>query len=145
MRVLTLTQPWATLICLGAKRIETRSWKSWYHGEILIHAAKSYPRWAKDCEKQEPFYSALRPNGCYSYPELACGHIIGAATVGDCIRTEALRNEISEQELAFGDFSDIRYGWMLSNPHFLPKPFFAKGMLGLWEFDPALLYEEHTV
>ena len=26
MRVLTLTQPWATLVAIGAKRIETRSW-----------------------------------------------------------------------------------------------------------------------
>jgi len=137
MRVLTLTQPWATLVCLGAKRIETRSWKSWYHGELLIHAAKSYPRWAKDVEKQEPFYSALRPHGCYSYPELGCGRIIGSVTVGECVRTEILRDDLPQlgPEVAFGDYSDNRYGWMLSNPRFLPKPILAKGALGLWEFD----------
>jgi len=59
MRVLSFTQPWATLVCLGTKQIETRSWKSWYYDEILIHASKSYPRWAKDCEKEEPFYWEL--------------------------------------------------------------------------------------
>jgi hypothetical protein len=132
------------LICLGAKRIETRSWKSWYHGEILIHAAKTYPRWARECEKQNAFYQALRPDGVYSNPKLMCGHIIGAVTVGDCIRTEALRDDISEEELLFGDFSDNRFGWLLTSPRFLPKPFFAKGALGLWEFDANLLYEEHT-
>ena len=137
MRVLTLTQPWASLVCIGAKKIETRSWKSWYHGEVLIHAAKSYPRWAKECENDEPFFSALRPKGVYCQPAIFCGHIIGAVTIGDCIRTEILRDDLPAlgPELAFGDYSDHRFGWLLSDPHFLPRPIFAKGALGLWEFD----------
>jgi hypothetical protein len=40
MKGLTLTQPWATLIAIGAKRIETRSWSTSYRGPIAIHAAK---------------------------------------------------------------------------------------------------------
>jgi hypothetical protein len=40
VKALTLTQPWATLIAVGAKRIETRSWATDYHGQIAIHAAK---------------------------------------------------------------------------------------------------------
>ena len=39
MKVLTLTQPWATLVAIGAKRIETRSWATKYRGPLLIHAA----------------------------------------------------------------------------------------------------------
>src|SRR5260370_42620635 len=30
-------QPWATLIALGAKRIETRSWSTPYRGPLAIH------------------------------------------------------------------------------------------------------------
>ncbi|MBK8211826.1 MAG: ASCH domain-containing protein [Rhodospirillales bacterium] len=37
-RVVTLTQPWATLVAIGAKRIETRSWETLYRGPLLIHA-----------------------------------------------------------------------------------------------------------
>ena len=39
MKVITLTQPWATLVAIGAKRIETRSWATKYRGPLLIHAA----------------------------------------------------------------------------------------------------------
>src|SRR6476620_4962366 len=40
MKALTLTQPWATLIASGAKRVETRSWGTSYRGPVAIHAAK---------------------------------------------------------------------------------------------------------
>ncbi len=142
MKVITLTQPWATLVCYGAKKIETRTWKSWWHGETLVHAAKSYPKWAKDLCDEEPFYSALRPHGIYSAPESVCGHIIGAVTIGDCIRTEALRDDLSADELEFGDYSDNRFGWLLTDPRFLPKPIFAKGALGIWEFDLDAVRQE---
>lgn len=38
MRVITLKQPWATLVAMGIKNIEFRSWKTNYRGKILIHA-----------------------------------------------------------------------------------------------------------
>jgi hypothetical protein len=40
MKILSLTQPWATLIALGAKQIESRSWRTSYTGPLAIHAAK---------------------------------------------------------------------------------------------------------
>lgn len=40
MRCISLHQPWASLIALGAKRIETRSWDTSYRGPLAIHAAK---------------------------------------------------------------------------------------------------------
>lgn len=49
-RALSLTQPWATLATLvvsGAKRVETRSWKTPYRGWLGIHAAKGFPAWAR--------------------------------------------------------------------------------------------------
>jgi len=45
---LTLTQPWATLGAIGAKKIETRGWRHSLSGTLAIHAAKSFPKWAKD-------------------------------------------------------------------------------------------------
>jgi hypothetical protein len=44
--VLTLHQPWATLIALGVKTIETRGQGTKVRGRIAIHAAKQSPgRW----------------------------------------------------------------------------------------------------
>jgi len=41
VKTLTLSQRWATLVALGAKRIETRSWRTSYRGPLAIHAATS--------------------------------------------------------------------------------------------------------
>lgn len=40
MKALTLTQPWASLVELGEKWIETRSWRTGHRGPIAIHAGK---------------------------------------------------------------------------------------------------------
>ncbi len=41
MKVLTLHQPWASLVALGVKTIETRSWSTKYRGPLAIHAGLS--------------------------------------------------------------------------------------------------------
>src|SRR5262245_33853273 len=44
MRALSLWQPWASAIALGAKRVETRDWSTRYRGPLAIHAAKRVVR-----------------------------------------------------------------------------------------------------
>ena len=39
MKVLSITEPYATLIKEKKKFIETRSWKTDYRGELYIHAS----------------------------------------------------------------------------------------------------------
>ena len=39
MKVLSLTEPYAALIKERKKKIETRSWKTSYRGELYIHAS----------------------------------------------------------------------------------------------------------
>lgn len=43
MKALTLWQPWASLVALGVKTIETRSWSTKYRGPLAIHAAARRP------------------------------------------------------------------------------------------------------
>lgn len=62
MKALTLYQPWATLVAIGAKRIETRSWKTDYRGPLAIHVSKRTPaefRKLYSFTAPEPFRSAL--------------------------------------------------------------------------------------
>ncbi len=49
MKVLTLKQPWATLVAEGIKKYEFRSWKTNYRGKILIHAGTGIDK--KELEK----------------------------------------------------------------------------------------------
>lgn len=43
MKAITLHQPWASLISIGVKTIETRSWATSYRGPIAIHAGVKQP------------------------------------------------------------------------------------------------------
>lgn len=46
VKAISLWQPWASLIALGPKTIETRSWATDYRGPLAIHAAKRQPEQA---------------------------------------------------------------------------------------------------
>jgi len=41
VRVLSLLQPWASLLVFGEKQVETRSWKTDYRGPVAIHASQN--------------------------------------------------------------------------------------------------------
>lgn len=41
MKVLTIKEPYASMILKGKKTIETRTWKTKYRGLVLLHASQS--------------------------------------------------------------------------------------------------------
>jgi hypothetical protein len=140
MKALTLTQPWATLVAIGAKRIETRSWKTSYRGELAIHAAKAFPKYARDFTLQPVCYEQMRRSARLEsrqkgWPAYPLGYVLATCRLQLCISTDALRY-VSELEHAFGDFSPGRFAWFLTDIKLLPKPIPAKGSLGLWEWNP---------
>lgn len=128
MKAISLTQPWATLVAIGAKKYETRSWSTNYRGPLAIHAAKGYPRSAQYlAQETQPFRDVLnRPN-----EELPRGAIIAIVELTGCIHTEDFWN-LTEQERAFGDYGPRRYAWQLTNVRELQYPVPCKGALGLW-------------
>ncbi len=51
MRVLTVQQPFATLIALGEKHVEYRSWPTSYREPLAIASSKAFPKDRReDCE-----------------------------------------------------------------------------------------------
>lgn len=79
MKALTIIQPWATLIASGHKMNETRSWKTNYRGEVLIHAGKNPKDYTSGCYIDDPdgrhFQEAgITPN---NFEDLPRGSIIG--------------------------------------------------------------------
>src|SRR5690348_15807140 len=61
MKGLPLRQPWAQLMAIGAKTIETRSWATGYRGLVAIHAAQKFTAEMRERIEGEPFRSALAP------------------------------------------------------------------------------------
>ena len=134
MKVLTLTQPWATLVAIGAKTMETRSWETMYRGPLLIHAAKGYPRDAKDFASASGVVAVTTMNPL-EYPT---GAILAKCELVRCIRTteefECSLAKDNEQEWMFGNFEPGRFAWKLQNIRKLAHPIPAKGALGLWNW-----------
>jgi activating signal cointegrator 1 len=91
MKALSLSQPWATFLAIGAKRIETRSWSTKFRGRFAIHAAKGFPGWAKDmCEFDPHFIRVLKAIGINTRKELEQlprGQIIGTGELVHCLST----------------------------------------------------------
>jgi len=131
---LSLTQPWASLVVCGAKRLETRSWRTTHRGHLFIHASKGFPRVARELCAQEPFKTALREQaGIHSFTELPLGALLGTVALLDCVPTTSDElDEISDAERAFGDYGEGRWAWFLDEPRALAQPVLMKGALSIW-------------
>lgn len=151
MKALTLTQPWATLIAVGSKRIETRSWGTNHRGRIAIHAAKGLApvggkRGLYELCREEPFCSAIseapfstREEGFDSARELPFGAVVATARLADvkridmALRAQVLSQTLTPHEIEFGDYSSGRYAWILEDVVALSMPVECKGALSLWD------------
>jgi activating signal cointegrator 1 len=156
VKCLTLTQPWATLVAIGAKSVETRSWNCHHIMKPLaIHAAKGFPGWAKQLCFTEPFVSALRDvpgweryGGEEIIKSLPLGVVLCVCRVFGTRTTDVVKSALAagnsewyrsvftRRELAFGDYSPGRWAWMLDHIEPLPVPIAAKGALGFTPSEP---------
>jgi len=130
MKVLTIKQPWASLIIEGYKKYEFRSWKTKYRGKILIHAGLSLE---KDMIKRFEEYNL-------NYIQ---GAIIGEAYITDCILVdEKFNNELREiNSVVYARSNHVeKYAWKLENVKKYDKPIYVKGKLGLWNHEVVKWY-----
>ena len=128
MKVITLKQPFATLVAEGLKEYEFRTWKTKYRGDILIHAGKGIDKEAmKRCENLK-----------LEYPQ---GKIIARATITDCIHVdEKLKQKLQEKNhlvyhgIINKDSSWNGYGFKLENIKKI-SPIEINGKLSLWDYE----------
>ena len=127
MKVITIKQPWATLIAKGYKEYEFRTWKTKYRGDILIHAGKGVDKKAMERFK-------------YLNLEYPVGKIIAQATITDCIYVDENfaqklyeKNPIVYQGLISRNNWD-GYGFKLENVKEV-NPIEVNGKLCLWDYN----------
>ena len=131
MKVLSIKEPYATLIKEKKKFIETRSWKTSYRGELYIHASCKK---IKTNDKLIIELLKLIPDIPLGY-----GNIICKCQLVDCIyMDQAFLNKIqnNKQEFLCGGFSLGRYAWILENIEPLDNPISIKGHLNIWNYEP---------
>jgi activating signal cointegrator 1 len=158
MKALTLTEPWASfwasLVRIGEKRIETRSWRTSYRGHLAIHAGKGFPRYAREFAQSRVVLDIIRPHFRDDLPYLKqfpLGSVIATCRLISCIPTREIRFgqvietdadsnnakpfEITPSEWAFGNYDPGRWAWLLADIKPLAQPISAKGSLSLWDWE----------
>ncbi len=105
--MLTVRQPWASLIVADIKDVENRTWRTHYRGRLLIHAGSNLDRAA--CKE-------------WHMPDWPKGQIIGCVTLVDCVRDY-------ESEFAMPD----HWHWVLDNAVQFTRTRAMAGKLGLWD------------
>lgn len=145
MKAITVWQPWASLLATGKKHNETRSWRTNYRGEILIHAAKKPYSQIEPIippEDRKLIREELRLGYIDWRKRVPTGVIIGKAVLVDCFQIdEAYRRKLQREnpaELAFGDYTIGRYAWVMADPVLFDEPIPAKGKQGLWNWEGEL-------
>ena len=147
MLAVSIWQPWASLIAIGVKRFETRSWPTRYRGPLLIHGSK---RW--DDEQSEIHANAVISidYACIVTREVLdafekkppLGAYLALVDLVECWPTFSPEDDsgrISELEREFGDWSHGRYAWQLENVIRFPHPIPGRGQQGLYVPGPDVL------
>ena len=152
MYAITLHQPWASLIALGIKTVETRSWPApalLVGQTIAIHAGKRVVRQPGENIEQE-----LRARlGEDWHGDLPAGRVVATAILAGMARVahinpltgHAVHDLSTETGCAvglgrtrsdpWGDFSPGRWLWLLAEVKPLPEPVPAVGHQSFWHWD----------
>jgi activating signal cointegrator 1 len=129
-RALSLLQPYATLLALGVKVHETRSWTTPYRGWLAIHASRRYT----GDQRADAHHVAvhLRP---HVPDDLPCGALVGVGRLVDVRPVE--RVHTTRLDRALGTYTAGRFAWRFADVQLI-DPLAASGSLGLWYLTPAL-------
>lgn len=147
IKVISLWQPWASLIALDLKEIETRSWHTGYKGPLYIHAAKKVVPFemlfgGMEQEQKESILEKIC-SAYGSYDNMPTGAIIAKTNLLDCFKIKENYHEtaileggikVIGSEYYFGDYTPGRYAWKLSNTKMI-EPIPARGQQGFWNFN----------
>ena len=127
MKVITIKQPWATLIAEGLKEYEFRTWNTKYRGDILIHAGKGIDKEAMERFKE---YNLEYPNGCI----IAKAKITDSIYVDDeFVKKVGPTNPLVYKSIIEKTTGD-EYGFKLENIEKI-EPIYINGKLSLWDYD----------
>jgi hypothetical protein len=133
--VISLWQPWASLIFAGVKKHETRGFEpplKYVGGYIGIHATAKFPA-AKHISEELHELCLDTFGRSYNYT-LPLGAVLGAARLSGALPTGAAPPASLADYIA-GDWTPGRFAWPLSDIIKFPAAIPAKGKQGWWKLE----------
>lgn len=147
MKVISIWQPWATLLVQGFKVFETRGWaapKSLIGQRIGIASTKSWhpaQRSAADHVGFQVYFSEL---GLPHPEELPRGYLLGTVLLDSCeLMTAEFMDDVSDEEKSYGWWEEGRYAWRTIDPIPLITPIVIQGRQGIYDWH-GKLSDENT-
>jgi activating signal cointegrator 1 len=145
MKCISVWDPWATLIAIGAKGYETRSWRppeALIGERIAIHASKNQDgmrAFAQDKTLQRLAWTAMHAAGIDAADPFRPGWIIATARIAFVIPTDGmLAPDVLPDEKAMGDWSPGRFAWRLTDLRTGFGPMAVRGKQGLFDVPSEL-------
>lgn len=154
MKAITLWQPWASLMAVGAKTVETRTWATLHRGTLAIHAAAREPVWVREKWMEDRELLRIFRMWFSGPPLVAFKRLPRGAVLAECKLFHVCPTDIFVQsmlrgpgwaERLMGDYSPGRYAWLTQYMVQLPEPVPYKGRQSLWNL-PApggRIFEAH--
>lgn len=128
VRVLTVRQPWASLIADGRKEYETRTKPTKWRGWVFIHAGAAKTREQRHASQH---LAGVAFEGLPLGRVVAIARIAASWRTADVVTMASFGKGLSAEELALGDYTPGRYAWQLQDVHAFNGPALV-GKLGLW-------------
>jgi hypothetical protein len=144
MKAISLWQPWATLMAIGAKKNETRGRRTHVRGDIVICSAKRVElpslvilQQLYELASTDP---ALRRSTAWAvFNSLPFGYALCVVTLHGCVPTEVERHVISAIEERCGNYEDGRFAWQTGNLRPFNQPFPIKGSQGWFDIPDEMV------
>ena len=131
MKVITIWQPYAQAILLGLKHYETRTWKTDYRGDLVIHSS---------LRSLSPDRKRLAKK--YNIVDMPKGSFLVLCDLEDCLLiTKDFMNKQNQVELDFGNWVVGNYAWKLKIKRIFKHNAGASGNQGLWTVNSEILYK----
>ena len=143
MRALSIRQPWAFAVVVGAKTVENRTWSSTYVGPLAIHASQREDREAVrdvlrliygqlrprfDMERLHQLYEEYKRPGC----------VVGQVDMTGCTRG----GDTGVWDEAMVRWFEGPFGFVFENARIAAQPIPFRGRLGLWELPSGAITGE---
>lgn len=138
MKVISIWQPWASLIVHGMKFFETRTWsapKSVIGQTIGIAATKNILPDQRSAYLDEDFQRYFEQSGLPPLDDLPRGYLLGTVLLHSVeLITQEFLDDITDEEKAFGWYGLGGYAWRLRYARQFDHPIPIQGKQGIYEW-----------